>query len=43
MPDLRTMTTLDARILSALVLTTAAAVTGESLFADLFITNTYMP
>ena len=43
MPDLRTMTTLDARILSALVLTTAAAVTGEILFADLFITNTYMP
>ena len=43
MPDLRTMTTLDARILSALVLMTAAAVTGEILFADLFITNTYMP
>ena len=43
MPDLRTMTTLDARILSALVLTTAAAVTGEVLFADLFMTNTYMP
>lgn len=43
MPDLRTMTTLDARILSALVLTTAAAVTGEVLFADLFMTNTFMP